>query len=345
VAESLHVTCLGLVCPVGYTPQSASAAMRAGISAFAELPFLDHTGEPVIGARVPDVGPDVGGRTRLTALLRLAMADTIGKLRDIGNVNDIPLLFCTANTSGSENSFGGMVSKVEQSFGVRFRRDGSAHIPNGAVAPFQALSRARNLLRGGTVPMCLIAAVDSLIRAENLKGLQAAGRLKSSAESDGIIPGEAAAVLLVAHRPIVEPMMEVSGVGLGWERATIQNDGPLLGSGLSAAVAAALGEAGLSMGDIDFRLSDVAGENYAFEELTLAQARLMRQTRDSQPLWHPAAFAGDCGAASGLLQLALAEQAFARHFAPGRFGLAHGSDPAGARAAAVLEGAEGLYGR
>ncbi len=46
-----------------------------------------------------------------------------------------------------------------------------------------------------------------------------------------------------------------------------------------AALRAALAEARAGMHDVAFRLSDVAGELYAFEELVLAQIRNMRQTR------------------------------------------------------------------
>ena len=49
------------------------------------------------------------------------------------------------------------------------------------------------------------------------------------------------------------------------------------------------------MHEIAFRLSDVGGESYAFEELVLAQMRNMRQTRPEQPVWHAADCMGDAG--------------------------------------------------
>jgi 3-oxoacyl-[acyl-carrier-protein] synthase-1 len=62
----------------------------------------------------------------------------------------------------------------------------------------------------------------------------------------------------------------------------------------------------------------------------------MRTTRERQDLWHPGAFVGDTGAASGLLQLAWTEQAFARGYSPGDLALLHASVPSGSRAAAVI---------
>lgn len=104
----------------------------------------------------------------------------------------------------------------------------------------------------------------------------------------------------------------------------------------------ALQEAGLAMHDVDFRLGDVAGESYAFEELALAQARLMRKVRPGQPLWHAADCIGDCGAAAGLIQFAWAGQAFHRGYAPGPVAALQAASPFGLRAAAVVATPEGL---
>jgi len=79
------------------------------------------------------------------------------------------------------------------------------------------------------------------------------------------------------------------------------NDDPLLGVGMAAAEKNALDEAGIAMHQVSFRMSDVGGESYAFEELALEQSRLMLQTRKCQDLWCPAGFIGDCGAAAGTI--------------------------------------------
>jgi 3-oxoacyl-[acyl-carrier-protein] synthase-1 len=132
------------------------------------------------------------------------------------------------------------------------------------------------------------------------------------------------------------------GEGLGTEPATVMNDEPLRAEGLTAALRTALREARLGMHEVAFRLSDVAGESYAFEELTLAQSRVMREVRSSQPLWHPAEGLGDCGAAAGLIQVAWAEQAFARNYAPGPVAALHASSAWGDRAAAIVADPRGI---
>ena len=95
MAAPLYVTCLSLVCPVGLTPESAAAAMRAGISAFGELPYLDNDGEPIMGAVVPGVGLEAYGRARLVELLALALDGLKERLPAPFKLETLPLLLCT----------------------------------------------------------------------------------------------------------------------------------------------------------------------------------------------------------------------------------------------------------
>jgi 3-oxoacyl-[acyl-carrier-protein] synthase-1 len=175
-----------------------------------------------------------------------------------------------------------------------------------------------------------------MVDARTLAALEESNRLKTSLRSDGVIPGEAACVCLVTPERVSPSPCAVVGLGFAMETATVLNDEPLLGQGMASAAAMALGEAGIGMHQVDFRLADSSGESYGFEELVLAQLRLMRARRESQDLWQPAGSIGDCGAAAGLVQLAWIEQAVNRGYAPGATALAHGSTPAGRRAAAVV---------
>ena len=104
----------------------------------------------------------------------------------------------------------------------------------------------------------------------------------------------------------------------------------------------ALAEARLGMHEMDVRLSDVTGELYGFKELPLLEGRLMRVVRkEAQPLWHWAEVIGDSGAAAGLAQLILADQAFRKGYAPGRRAICLASSVPGDRAAAVLQDCDG----
>jgi 3-oxoacyl-[acyl-carrier-protein] synthase I len=334
MTEPLFVTCLALVCPVGLTPESAVAAMRAGIDAFGELPYRDNSGDPIRGAAVPTLAGALRGRRRITELLVSALEDVRERLPE-HSLDTMPLLLCTRERDRPGPNVGGIVAEAEARLGISFRRAGSAHLPFGPVSVFRALEQARQLCGERDSTGCLIVAVDTLVDAQALDWLDRSKRLKREGHSDGVIPGEAACVALVSRQAPASSGSCVLGLGFGQETATVLNEEPFLGRGMATAIQGALAEARVEMHQVNFRISDVAGESYAFEELALAQIRTLRKSRECQVLLHPAGSIGDCGAATGLVQLAWAEQSFARGYACGPLALAHTSAASGARAVAV----------
>ena len=333
---ALYISCIDLISPVGLTPESASAAMRAGIDAFAQLPHADNRGEPIIGATVPGLAPGLRGRERILALLSLALDGLPGRLPKGLAIGQLPLLLCTREAHRAGPDFSGLVAKAACSAGIQFRREDARHFASGSVAAFEALSYAGQLLSTAKAAACLVMSVDSWVDPRSLNLLDQEGRLKKVGHPDGVVPGEAASLTLVSARRMRPTALRVLGVGFGTETATVLNEEPLLGKGMTAAVRGALEQAAVPMHEIAFRLSDVAGEAYAFEELLLAQIRLTKKTRPSQDVLHPAGYTGDCGAVNGPIQWAWVEQAMHKRYADGPLALAHASAPGGARGAAVL---------
>lgn len=311
--------------------------MRAGISRFTELPYAIERDAAVIGAVVPTLPGQLRGRARLIELLVQACTGLEALLSANWDPSQLPLILCTRSSELPGPAVDDLIREIEQRLGLTFGAKHSAHLARGQVAAFEALAQARLVIANGQAKACLIAAVDSLLDARTLAWLASHKRLKWSRQSDGIIPGEAACVSVVTALHLGASSLAIHGLGFGTETATVLNNDPLLGLGMASACRAALAEAGLAMHEVDFRLSDVAGESYAFEELALAQTRLMRKTRTTQDLWHPGSTIGDCGAAAGLLQLAWAEQAFARGYAPGPVALAHTGNSGGRRAVALVK--------
>lgn len=182
-----------------------------------------------------------------------------------------------------------------------------------------------------------MACVDSLVNLQTLRWLDRNFRLKTPANRDGLIPGEAAAAVLLQSAPKPRTVTEVVGLGFGKESAHILSEEPLLGLGLTLATRQALSEANLDLHEIDGRLSDVTGETYGFKELALVTARIMRTSRKrEQPLWHWSEAIGDTGAAAGVAQLVFADEAFRKGYAPGERMIGWTSAEPGDRAAVVL---------
>lgn len=331
------ISCISLVCPVGYMPASAAAAMRAGISVFEELMYRDNGGQPIRGARVEAVSPEARGRSRLQALARFAVEHIDEKIAVLLPWGEMPFLLCMRDAGMPGARINGILSGLAVPGGRPLVGSRTFQIAYGQISAFVAIEQARKLLNERSVEACLIMAIDSLIDARSLSWLDSRMRLRTSEVTDGLIPGEAACILVVSKRPIIDGSLRLRGLGLAVEKATASNEGPFRADGLTAALKAALGEACVQMHEVAFRLSDIAGESYGFEELVLAQIRNMRQTRPEQPIWHAADCIGDTGATAGLIQFAWAEQAFKRGYAPGDIAALHGSSMAfGGRAAAVV---------
>jgi 3-oxoacyl-[acyl-carrier-protein] synthase I len=339
----LYFTSCGMACAVGGSVAAACAAIRANLDGFQELPYLDDDSEPIRGAPVPFVPWSDPPLERLSALLAMSVSDCIAGAPWVGTAA-VPLLLGIAEPDRP----GGLrvahpaalIDDIGRRLGARFHPELSRVIASGHTSAFHALAVARGIVDSGAAPLCLVAGVDSYLNATSLLWLAEHFRLKTTTNSDGVIPGEAAACVLVEGKPRADTAaVALLGLGFGHEPAGIlTSDAPLHARGLVEASRAALTEAGLGLHEIDFRISDAAGEGYAFKELALALQRLLRVRREDFPLWHPAEAIGDTGAAAGFCQLTLAIQAFRKGYAPGPRAISHGASIAGERAAAILDG-------
>jgi 3-oxoacyl-[acyl-carrier-protein] synthase-1 len=304
-----------------------------------DLPYHDNQGEPIVGATVPGMAVFSRHAPRLVEMLAKSLAHLL-KSQTALAWDRVPLLVGLAEPDrpGTEANLAELVvAQVQQALGIRFHPMHSRAYASGHTAAFDALAAARQLLHDSSIPGCLVCGVDSFVQENTLLWLESNFRLKTRANRDGVIPGEAAASALLQKRPSPGTTTEIVGLGFGKEKAHILSETPLLGLGLAEAVRTALAEASLGMHEIDCRLSDVTGELYGFKELLLVDGRLMRVVRKrEQPLWHWAEAIGDCGAAAGVAHLVLAHEAFRKGYAPGERMICMASAVPGDRAAAVL---------
>src|SRR5262249_25692237 len=236
-----------MVCAVGLNAQAACAAVRAGITGFRELPYSDNGSEAIVGAIVPGLPTSMRRDERLVAMLVMALVDCGRSLAPDVSV-DVPLIVGLAESGrpGSSSPRGSSILQaVQHQLGTSFHSTLSRTIPTGHTSGLHALGVARQLLDKGEAPACLVAGVDSYINATTLSWLERNWRLKTSQNADGVVPGEAAAVLLVRRdsRSSHLQRIRVLGLGFGEESASVMGEDPLLGVGLAKAARDALSEA------------------------------------------------------------------------------------------------------
>jgi 3-oxoacyl-[acyl-carrier-protein] synthase I len=323
----------GLITSVGLSAAQSCAAFRAKLTNPIETRFLDPEGEWIVAHQVPLDQP-WRGVTRLVKMAAIAIAEAVEGI-DKDELTRIPLLLCVAEKEREGNMVGSddqLMVRIETELGVHFAAE-STTLAEGRVGVAVALAEARARIAELGLTRVLVAATDSLLSRATLKHYGGKGRLLTAANSNGFIPGEAAAALLVGPATGSPREVACTGIGFGHESAHVESDEPLRGDGLSQAIKAALGEAGRRMSEMDFRITDIAGEHYYFKEATLAASRILRDRRHDFDIWHPAECTGEVGSAAGVGIVVFAKEACDKGYAIGPNILAHMANDDGRRAA------------
>jgi 3-oxoacyl-[acyl-carrier-protein] synthase I len=327
----------GMITGVGLTAPAACAAMRAGISGFRETRFMARGGEWVVGAPVPLPTP-WRGRTRLARLAASVVQECLASVPGT-RPTAVPLLLCVAEPDRPGRPDGldaDLLREVQALAGVQFHPL-SQTIARGRVGGAAAVDLARRLIRDDGRPACLVAGVDSYLVGATVVEFDRRYRLLTDRNSDGFIPGEAAAAVLVgpaADPP--RPEFQCLAIGFGREPAPVESGEPLRADGLVAAYRTLGTDGGVSLDDADYRYTDCNGEQYYFKDDRLAYARTVRKLKARFDHLHPADSVGEIGAAVGPCVLALALAAARGGYAPGDGVVCHFGNDDGDRAAMLL---------
>ena len=327
----------GLVTSVGFTTPACCSAFRAKITNPFETSFIDSSGAWIMAHQVGQEPPCIG-LTKLAKMAAWAIEEALQAL-DKDQWRQLPLLLCVAEAerpgrlAGLEDQ---LMAQVQSQLGVSFAPT-SALVPHGRVGVALALAQARALMASTKVPGVLIVGADSLLSWPTLSHYEREDRLLTEANSDGFMPGEGAGALWVGAAKGRAPQMLCTGIGFGREPAHISSGEPLRADGLTHAIKASLDDANRQLHELDYRITDNAGEAYYFKESSLALTRTLRQSKEAFDLWHPAECTGETGAAAGVAVVAAARGACLGGYAPGARVLTHWGNDAGQRAAVTLE--------
>jgi 3-oxoacyl-[acyl-carrier-protein] synthase-1 len=335
---------LGVRCAVGLTAPAAAAAVRAGISALKEHPYmLDKVGEPMVVAREPTLDPAVQGSERFALLAGPALQEVLAPLTE----RSVPIESINALVGTPDPRPGvpaGIEDALNRAVAGSVRSKTSPHttiLPNGHAAGLLAMQYSRDLLHAGSSRFCLAGGVDSYLTADSLEWLDEQRLLKSSANRNGFPPGEAAGFCLLTTGATAS---ELSLPVLGWleslgaarEASPIRTKTICVGRGLSDAIQQATARLRLPDERIDESICDLNGEPYRSEEFALTVLRTQMALVDFTRFVTPADCWGDIGAASGPLFANLAIAAALRGYAKGPRTLIWASSERGNRVAAVI---------
>jgi 3-oxoacyl-[acyl-carrier-protein] synthase-1 len=322
---------------VGLNGPTSRAAIRCGINNFRETCFIDNSGEWVVASEVildePWRGPEKLGRMLASVIGESFAGD------DALKPAETPVIMCFSERvrPGRVEALNDRVVAVTEQHLEFALSPASITVTQGRVGAVVALREARTLLYDNRANAVIIAAVDSYLSAPALDSYIDRQRLLTADNSNGFVPGEAAAAVVVRRTEVsAEPQLVVQGIGFGVEKATIESQDPLRADGLVEAITGAMAEAQTDMSSLDFRITDVSGEQYGFKEAALAVTRLLRAHKQEFDFWHAADCVGETGAAAGPIALNYAWHASQENYSRGDSVLCHFGNDDGKRAAVVM---------
>lgn len=332
----MAITGVGMVTGVGLNAPATCAAIRCAIDNFQDTRFMDNGGEWIMGCEVPLEQP-WRGKTKLLKMAAMAIRECLQDNPQL-NTQATPMLLCL-----SEHERKGRVIDDDNQFFLDLQEElqlqfheKSRIIAHGHAAVGVAMKHARRLIQEFGCNHVLITATDSLLVGATLAHFEEHERLLTSTHSNGFIPGEAGAALLVESYSGRKNQLVCTGLGFGVEKAHVYSEEPLRADGLTVAIREALDDAGCEMGDLDFRITDISGEHYAFKEASLALLRLLRKRKETFDIWHPADCVGEVGSTLGLVMIGVLKAACEKAYSKGDHILAHLGDDDGKRSSIIF---------
>lgn len=340
----------GAATPVGTSALASAAAVRAGLTGFAEHPFMfDSQGEPMTVAQCTWLSEELSVDRRIGRCLITAVAECLEPLHlaAVGdNAVGLTLLVNLPSTRpGLTESLEESVQlQIDNAFPRFFSHFSFAQL--GHAGSLVDLQTTLQILAERPDSACIVAGADSYFDPDTLEWLEQTGQLHGAGPRNnawGFVPGEGAGALLLssatlAKRLDLRSFGQLTGIGLGNETNLIRTRSVCLGEGLTAAFQAAFSALPATAQVTDVHC-DMNGQPYRADEFAFAVTRTRERFLAPADFVAPADCWGDVGAASATLLVVLDCLARLKGYSHGLSGLVWASSETGQRGAALLENA------
>jgi 3-oxoacyl-[acyl-carrier-protein] synthase I len=330
---------VGARTPLGLSAYPSAAAVRAGLSALSEHPFMiDKKGAPFHVAMDRTL-EGIDRLARMTALAGSALDEVIG---------DLPVTPATRVSvflglpAPGDHLTSRHVEQLCAALTARLAPRCQAHLipfAEGNAAAMVALEQAQALIGADPAALSVVGGVDSFIDPALLEPLDQASRIASGTTRWGFPPGEGAGMLAVCSPSLARQLgrrilATIAAVATAEEPNRINTRTICLGVGLSEAMR---GAAAYARGPISRQYCDINGERYRENELAYAILRLPPSTFvNAVDYVAPADCWGHTGAATGPLLMLLAIVCHDRGASPGPWPMIWCGSENGRRGAVLL---------
>ncbi|AZO75761.1 MAG: beta-ketoacyl synthase [Mesorhizobium sp.] len=342
--NTIVVVGVGARTPLGFDAASSAAAVRAGISAIQDHPYMiDRFGERMKVTRDTGIAVTVTGPARAVEIAVSPAFDALRPLLAVRQAASVSLILSTGEARpGQPEGFAAQVNaKLRSQLAQHAILEGGGSTARGHAGGLLAIYHACKTLRDDKVEFCLAGGVDTYLEPETLEWLDENEQLHSEGNIYGFCPGEAAGFCLLttlttAQRYGLRPLLEVVGASTANEENRIKTETVVLGEGLGAAFRFLFENAPIDpVGRI---ICDMNGERYRGNEYGFAVIRNPGRFENAADFETPADCWGDVGAASGPLFVSLVTEAEARNYQNASLSLIWAGSENGSRAAVLLGG-------
>lgn len=329
--DSIYITGVGAKTPIGKTALRSAAAVRSGISAYKDHPFMvDRYGEPFVVTMVEELADTVALQERLLDLAKGALSDLFSSADRLKKRKQLAVIMAVADTMFPspevQKSFASSLANWLQTLDIQSRFH---FVCEGHAAGAEAVRLAQTALLREVDSDVVVLGLDSYHDAAILERIDSDGRLHSVNNSWGFTPGEGAAAVLFtlgkhlsSEGPV--PLAELSAIGVAKESKLLGTKTVCIGEGLTEAFRAVLSE----QTKVSHSFCDLNGETYRADEFGFAVCRTGECFENAGEFTAAAQSWGDVGAATIPLQLTLATSAWSRRYAKGEHVLCWSSSAA-----------------
>lgn len=299
---ALAIQSFGAVTAGGPNAARTMGAIHARIQLFGDTRVAGPAGTWITGALTP-LRPRTGRLERTAGLGLLALMDCAAGAP--ASPLAMPVFVCSAEASDLGSPEAELLEAILSGAPFPVDRARSRILARGKDALPEALISIGRLLAAREAAGCYLVGADNLIAPKRLRRLARAGAVVDGVNSDGFVPGEgAAALLLVAHANRATKAL-IAGIGSARDVGLAKGEAAT-GQAIGQALDQALADARLKPAQLSAAVHDLAGQYALFEELALAAARPPLASLPALKMIQPAIATGEIGAASGVLSLAAA---------------------------------------
>jgi 3-oxoacyl-[acyl-carrier-protein] synthase I len=323
--------------------------LRAGSAAMAEAALVDSKGEPITFCLLPTLDPRIVGAERAAHMAVPALEDALLPFRAVAGHLRMRLVLCVDEHWGKMRSADGRNPAADLVYWLHTRaKELVPNIPidvcaRGAAGAATIMQKCLDSIASGESDAIILGGAHTDYDPAWIAELEERGRLYSSENLDAMIPGEAAAFVVlmrpdVARRGQLAAHARIMSVATGWEEANPDNDLPSFDArGLTLAVKVAtkdLVDAGMQAG---WTLTDLTFEMWRLKEWQTMLIRTRKAWAEPYVLDNPAQRLGNLGAAALPLHMVLAQEGWRRGYAPHSIAVAFAGSDAGDRGAIVMQ--------